>query len=106
MKSGDALFLRLPDGTKHLYVVLTDVDSNGDVAIVNVSTDATWKDQSCKLQPGEHKFIKTATVLMYYKAKLFPARLKTNMMAAGDADEWDPVAPDILKRIRQGALDS
>jgi hypothetical protein len=55
----------------HLFIVMSDPDSNDEVLVVNVSTlhNSEKADRACILDAGEHPAIKTRSFIPYYYAE-------------------------------------
>jgi CTP:molybdopterin cytidylyltransferase MocA len=108
LKKGDTFHAQSPSSTKpHLYVVLTDPDTSGNVVIVNLTSQSRLKDQSCILAVGDHPFIKHETVVNYADA-LISNEEAILAGVRGGAVRHDPVpvSAAVLDRIQRGALDS
>lgn len=56
---------------KHLHVVCTDPDENGDVLLVPVcSVGTTYHDPTCLLQDHEHPFLRHDSYICYAKSQV------------------------------------
>ena len=87
----------------HLWVVVSDPRPDPDsVLLVSFTSNKSWQDQACVLQPGDHRYISKETVLYYAKAKLMTDADLDAMLAAGELTLDDPVSTAILARIREG----
>lgn len=75
--------------------------------LVNLTSQALLKDQSCILNVGDHPFIKHETVINYAEA-VISSEEAIFAGARGGVIQHDPapVTSDALKRIQQGALAS
>lgn len=103
MNAGDTFLV--PDAFgKHLNVVIA-VLPDGSVIHCHLTTQNRRSDNTCVIEAGEHEFVKRKTAVRYDAAQ----------HCAGDAlaalercieKRYPPVNPDLLRRIRQGALDS
>lgn len=107
MKAGDTFHAQAPSSTKqHLYIVLTDPDANGKVVVANVTSQADGKDQSCVLQPNDHPFVTKESVINYADAILSDEALIITATRRRLFQTDVPVAPQVLGRVQQGALNS
>jgi len=108
VNAGDTFHSRRPGATRpHLYVAVTDPDADGQLVLVNLTSQALLKDQSCILNVGDHPFIKHETVINYAEA-VISSEEAIFAGARGGVIQHDPapVTSDALKRIQQGALAS
>jgi hypothetical protein len=65
MNLGEAYFWH-----EHLWIVVTLPDDKSKaVVVVNVSTWHVSKDHACVVEPGEHPWIRTKSVIMYSFAR-------------------------------------
>jgi len=104
MKIGDTFLGALPGETRHLWVVITTPNDQNEVVIVNLTSRPC--DETCRIQAGEHPFVKKPTVVRYQDARLCSISLleiacKKNLFLA-----HQPVSEDLLRRIQEGALKS
>lgn len=108
MKAGETFHAQSPSSTRpHLYVAITDPDSEGNIVLVNLTSQSQLKDQSCILNVGDHPFIKHETVINYADAVI--AKEEAILAGArGGVIQYDPipVTQHALERIQQGALTS
>ena len=87
---------------KHLWVVVSDPAlDRKHVVIANMTSDGL--DQSCVLDVGDHVFIEHPTVMRYDRARIESDAALERLVASGSIILQDPVSPEVLKRIREGA---
>ncbi len=100
MEAGDTFkFGSLP----HLWVVISDPAKNPEnVLFVNFSTDRGL-DPSCILHPGDHRFVRRRTCVVYRRARVERNADLDCLLASGRLVLDDPVSGKVLERIRQGA---
>jgi hypothetical protein len=105
MEAG-ATFLRV-DADNHLWVVISDPTKDPDnVLIVNLTTSDERKERACILRPGDHPWIKHETCVNYGDS-VVTTLAKLNAAIAGNALRVQAtMPPDVLKKIRNGVLDS
>lgn len=106
MRQGDA-FIPISDvALRHLWIVITEPSERGRVVIVNVTTRRPGSDDTCVLQVNDHPFIRHESVIAYQYARL------TRNAVLGDSARRQllqmrqPVSPQLLERIQNGALAS
>lgn len=109
MNPGDTFFGF--DKRGHLWIVLTEDDANGDVAVTNFTTHEEGVRRTCGedclvVQRGEHPYPRHETCVFYQRATLTSdARLEQGVVE-GAYDPQVPLTPELLERIRVGALTS
>lgn len=97
-----------PDGgIPHLWIVVTEpFGTPAEVAIVSITSYRPGKDDTVKLGPGDHPFIRKLSVVFYPDTRVMPVeaivREVTNAQASFHAD----CSEDLLERVRQGLLAS
>jgi hypothetical protein len=70
MKSGDTFLYPLDSSnSEHLWIVVTNPDSDGFILIVNITTvysdDKDCVDATVCLNPGEHRFVNDRSYVYY-----------------------------------------
>lgn len=100
MNPGDTIF------SIHLWVICSGPQPPDDAVVAFNLTSKDWdSDTSCVIQAGEHPYVRHESVIAYQYGELFRpdhiARLK--LLAPR---EYDPVSPELLLRIQQGAVAS
>jgi hypothetical protein len=93
-------------GESHLYFVISDVDVDGNVLIVNVSHFDENRDKSCELGIGDHRDIKKRSIVFYKKS--FEVRMDRllAMIMSKEAKSSDKLSAKVLKKIQDGARKS
>jgi hypothetical protein len=125
MKAGDTFLGSLSGGdTRHLWVLITNANDRGEVAIVNLTTktcegDLCWKKprQSrycrqdddgqpfCRVGIGKHPFITEPTWVRYRSSRLpLEGNLK-RAIKSGLLIPHETASPNLVKRIRSGAVE-
>ncbi len=99
----------MPSGTaynpevKHMFVVCTGHDTAGNIVLVPVSS---WKnelcDNSCRLDPGCHTFIKRDSYILYRSARIENALTIERGLKAGIFVPLKPVSSSLCDRITLG----
>ena len=112
LKCGDTFLLPKTSGDReHLWIVITDPDLATNKAVcVNVTTQQTYSDSTCVLQPGDHPFISHTSVIFYQDARELDLTLVEKALTTGIKDfvcqAHDPCSEHLLRRIRQGLIAS
>jgi hypothetical protein len=94
---------------RHLNIVITDQDPNGNYLIVPVRT---WEegnghqDASCVLGENSHTFIKHKSWIDYSRAKEMGYIEIFNGIHKGLLIRKEDIAPDILQNIQNGAKET
>ncbi|MBI2921308.1 MAG: hypothetical protein HYY18_09525 [Planctomycetes bacterium] len=87
----------------HLYVVVSDpLAFPEQVVVVNISSQAEWKDQTCVLRTEDHPFIRHESVVMYGLAEVVQLKTLVVLHAQGLVNPDKPVSEEVLARIRDG----
>lgn len=105
LKAGDSF--RFADGRDggHLWFVISSGQLD-PVVVVSVTTWRVDKDQNCVLEAGDHPFLKHKSCIAYDLAKsVFQEKLQL-WIEHGDLQFHDPVSPEILFRLLDGAATS
>lgn len=102
LAAGDTFF----DG-EHLWVVISDPRQDAEkVVLANLTSWKSNKDQSCVLQPGDHPFITKQTCVAYRYARAEKLSLLLERIKDGGLEPREKMMPDVLNRIRRGAMES
>jgi hypothetical protein len=107
MKAGDVFQL---DGVAdiHTWVVISDpaVDASR-ILIVNFTSYDRFEDQACILDMGDHPFIRHRTCVNYPRANAKSSNAQLDeLRSRGRLLMLDPVTPELLQRMREGAAAS
>ena len=93
---------------RHLWIVVSRPTAEGMIAVVNLESHrarAGGHDESCVLlQPGEHPFVRRTTCVNYRRAKMESEAVFDSKARVGRRVAWDPLGPELLRRIQEGAL--
>jgi hypothetical protein len=103
---GDTFFgTTVPGAPPHLYVIISNPDPDGNVILVNL-TSQTLNDRNCLLSPGDHPFVAKETAIAYDKPEnLHPEQIK-KAIQSGIWRQKERFRPEVLRRIQDGALQS
>jgi hypothetical protein len=94
-------------GIPHLWIVVTEPSGMpADVVIVSLSSDKPGKDDTVKLGPGDHPFIRKPTVVFYPDTRLMPVQAIISEVQNGQASFHADCSEPLLDRVRQGLLAS
>ena len=107
--------LLIPSGPEHdpdrmhLFVVLTNpFDDRGDgvprVLLVSLSTvhDDKYHDPACVLEPGDHRFVKHKSFVVYRAARIEEANKLTEGVRKNLFQPHERVSEAVLLKIRRG----
>jgi hypothetical protein len=105
MEAGTTFLLSA--GDIHLWIIISDPELDPqNVLIVNLTTLAPRKDQSCVLKVGDHPWIRHDTCVNFGDSNVTTLE---KLIAARDANALmtqSPVSPQLLQRIRESAMNS
>jgi hypothetical protein len=97
----------LSAGDIHLWIIISDPKLDAqDVLIVNLTSLAPRKEQSCVLRVGDHPWIRHDTCVNYGDSKVTTLDKLVDARDANALMIQSPVRPDILQRIRESAMNS
>ena len=106
---GSCFLLPIPNNDyKHLFVVIANLNpSTGSIVIVSITTiDSDKCDKTTKLDIGDHPFIKHASYVNYYNARIIGIDRIQELISNQKAFELERMNPDLLKRIISGVTQS
>jgi len=108
VNGGDTLIIPVPSASldSHLWMVISDPSQSDRCLLVNLTSWRADKDQACVVNPGEHPFISKKSCVNYRDAKWCPTADLDALLASNRINKHDPLSPELLKRIRNSALDS
>jgi hypothetical protein len=91
----------------HLWIVLTEPQPpDHQCVIVSVTKFRDGADLTVVLAPGDHPFIKQASIIRYSDALIVDARRLDAELATRRAKQRDGCPPDVLRRIQKGIYNS
>lgn len=108
MKAGDTFRFSERVKDDHLWMIISEPDRNPDAPLVIVSftTFRLSNDPSCIVLPGDHPFLTRETCVYYRGARFAQRGTFDRCVACGDIIPEDPLSPEILARVREGAARS
>ena len=93
--------------TPHLWIVLTDSDTDGNVAIVNVTDYKNHADQTTILKVGDHPFITKDSIVLYQDARIVPRASLLNALKSGKGCSQHAQCPQaLMERLKVGVFAS
>jgi hypothetical protein len=104
MKAGDVF--HLPDWAGGHINVALEVCADGSVITCNFTDYATHSDWTCIIEVGEHPSITKKSVVNYRQAQYCESGTAVEALERLIDSRKQPLSPELLARIRQGALDS
>ena len=107
MKAGDAFIFTDEEPVSHIWVIISDPEIDSEtILIVYFTTYESNKDDSCILEPGDHKNIRHATSIAFNRACVVSLGDLNSSRNNGSLRLRDSVSSEVLARIRQGAARS
>jgi hypothetical protein len=92
------------DHDAHLWVIVSDPKKDPEnVLIVNFTSLDARKESVCILSRGDHPWIVKPTCVNYGDAIITSLHLLDEACRVGAISLREPVRPDVLARIREGA---
>lgn len=105
MRAGDVF--RFRHGDDHLWMVISDPTIDDSlVLLVNLTSWRADKDQSCRLNPGDHPAVHHNSVIYYDGSRVHSDAHLNWLLNSGKIVLDVPLSPELLQRIREGAGDS
>ena len=94
-----------PEKKAHLLVVISDPEQDPyRLAVVTLTSSDI--DKSCTLGPRDHPFIRKTTHVAYGHARIGGVGVLEAAVRSGTLEAREPMGPEVLARIRQGAASS
>ncbi len=109
MEAGGTFFLQAgTDPSRHLWVVVSSPSAERvlAVSITSLRGGPVVHDDTCILEPRDHRFLIHRSWVKYASADLFPSDKLRRVFAFHTTQIHDPVTPELLKRIRDGFMSS
>lgn len=104
MKAGDTFYL--PDWSGGHINFVIEAFPDGSVITCNFTENTRGSDKTCIVQQGEHPSITKPSVVNYAKAHHCEAGTPINALERLIESHKDPLSPELLAKVRKGALDS
>lgn len=92
--------------TKHLYFVINNPAEDKFVILVNMTKKGNIQDNSCVLQPGEHKCISDESVINYGQALVPSLQNFQSSITNKYFTSEIKAKPKLIEKIQKGALKS
>ena len=109
MKAGDT-FLRPARSThnekQHLWIVITDPNTENKVLIVNITSLKSWQDQTVILNRGEHPFITEPSCVFYREAEIVDNSKLDQAESMGAIAKRECCSESVINLIRSGVVAS
>jgi len=86
----------------HLFIVISDPDTDGSVLVVNASTlrNPRRDDSSCVLEPGDHPAISRKSFIAYYFAEVIKTSTIENKCRNNIFRPEEDISDHLLLRIQ------
>jgi hypothetical protein len=88
----------------HLWVVLCEPNVDGKGICVSFTTKRDHSDCTTQCEPGDHPFIRHASVIAYAFALLIPVAKFEDCLASGAFAPREPCSAKLMKNILDGLL--
>lgn len=95
------------DPRNHLWIVLSNENSTGGIALANLTTHRPGRSdhQNCLMvRPGEHPYVQHDSCIRFQEAKLTPLAELEDVRLRGQLPQHEPCPPELLLRIQEGML--
>lgn len=102
---GSTFLNQNPGSPEHLWIVVAGPTDGAEFVIFNLTTWKDGCDESCIVRRGDHPFVTHDSFIAYARGQI----LSTNnwiLLQRYGCTIRDPVSPELLDRIRHGALAS
>ena len=108
ISAGDSFLFRAPLDKFHLHIVVEEVIDSGTCICAFISSIVPGRgyDKACVLDAGDSSFITHPSYVVYDKLRFFDIAMLEKMLDDGTAIRKERIKDDVLRRIRQGAIDS
>ena len=105
LRAGSTFFLEGED--VHLWMIISDPDLDPDrVVLVNFASWQHHHDQTCVVEVGEHRFLRSRGVVYYPGPKMMTMRQLRLRQSQKLLTMRGELSESLLQRIRAGALAS
>ena len=103
MKPGDAFYLRDRSVDTHLWVIISDPETDPErVIMVSVTTFEDYKEDVCVLSPADHPRLTHKSCVAYNEARMTTLEKLISLRDGNHLSVQTPVLPEVLDRIRDG----
>jgi len=92
---------------KHLHIVCTDPDANGNVVIVGITSYSNpLCDQTCILQATDHSWLSRKSYVFYRNAQIIAAAKLSKGIQNNSILIGDDMNDQVFLRVRKGLCNS
>jgi hypothetical protein len=103
MEAGDTFYLPDRSADGHLWIVISDPESNPNrVLLVSMTSHDVSKEDACLITPGEHPRVTHKTCISYKPARQTSLEILDRLRDSGYLKMQEPVSSELLQRIRRG----
>lgn len=105
---GGTIFIPTGPTGDHLFCILNDKCKDEQHLLVNFSSikDGNFFDNTCVVEPGEHRFLRRQSYVNYSMADIQPAGRLSKMVDGWIYKPDADLSSDLLERICAGILQS
>ena len=104
---GSTFLIPTPSSSnEHLFIIVAIQECSNTALLVNVATPKIGCDETCRLNVGEHPFLKWNSVIDYAYARITPISNLEYCLKTNTIKKDSPVSGQLLKKIQDGALAS
>jgi hypothetical protein len=104
MEAGETFYLPDISADGHLWIVISDPRKDPDrVLLVSMTSYDVDKEDVCLIDVGEHPRVKHKTCICYKPARATSLANLDRLRESGYLQMQEPVAANLLHRIRRGA---
>jgi len=103
LRCGDVVYMaKFPGATPHPWVIVTEPNDNGEIAMVNITTPKSGSDMTVVLEANEHHRVTHRSVVYYQDARITLEEAVRGCVTNGLCIRCDPCSPEMLKKIQDG----
>lgn len=107
VKCGDVFYMAKSVGaTPHLWVVLTEPDENGEVAMVNITTLRANSDTAVIIRSNEYYRTTHDSAVHFQDARIVEQENILKAIKGGVCQKCNPCSPALIKKIQEGITKS
>lgn len=108
MQAGDTFLIAFRNTRcrEHLWILVTEPDSCGEVVIISVTTLRNNIDQTVTLQPWDHPYINHLSAVLFGDARIVHRDSLNGDVGRAEVRRHRPCSPELHRLICDGILSS